>query len=585
MLQEQRIKTSDLLNFMGQTPADNVEGLAESVPWKSEAATWYLENVFKYENYLDSLCRSYMYFAPVAAVAHWQRLAWRTLVTDPIRKNVQLSVRLRKEPDIFRDTNSWIYRAYGKLLFSLTEHVMTDDRFDREKAEQLVTTPRGRERLKFFAGEFARLEKAYTARGLTRLRAMKTLLECLLMVITATPLEGRRLPYMPYDKDGVPTKSWEEYLADNYRRFENLYQANAFDPKEYARRATRGKIGCTPFEIVADSAMRTATLRRYLLPEGVTPNGWVLYLSSPLINKPEIFDLAPGKSVVEGLIREGFTVYMVDYGQPTGAEQDVGLDYYSKTIPDAYLELITRRHPRQKIGIVGYCMGGALILPYLARRAEERYAAGLSLDIERVCLMAAPIKFDDGASGQGQMRSYIKRNYNTYLMEELFKYVNVPPQVIDYGLSEIQPGVQHNVLAGFYERAVQAEALEDAAPFLFWLTHGTRFPLRAHREWLGRFFLGNEVMEGTYCLPSRIAALDGRPVNMGMLAEAGVALFDYRGTRDPIAPAGSCVASETWGRVGTGNRTVEKNIGHIFVVSKKLLGEFLAHVRDFFLGK
>ncbi len=75
MLQEQRIKTSDLLNFMGQTPADNVEGLAESVPWKDEAATWYLENAFKYENYLDSLCRNYMFFAPVAAI---ERIAFRT---------------------------------------------------------------------------------------------------------------------------------------------------------------------------------------------------------------------------------------------------------------------------------------------------------------------------------------------------------------------------------------------------------------------------------------------------------------------------------------------------------------------------
>ncbi|MCX7634432.1 MAG: alpha/beta fold hydrolase, partial [Syntrophales bacterium] len=316
---------------------------------------------------------------------------------------------------------------------------------------------------------------------------------------------------------------------------------------------------------------------------GASSNGWVLYLSTPLINKPEIFDLAPGKSVIEGLLREGFTVYMVDYGQPTRAEQDLSLDYYGKHVHDAYLDLLIRRHPRQKIGVLGYCMGGALILPYLARRAVERKNDGLPLGVRRVCLMAAPIKFDDGDSGQGPMRNYIRKNYSDFLMGELFKSVNIPPQVIDYGLREIQPGVQHNVLAGFYERAVQSEALEDAAPFIFWLTHGTRFPLRAHREWLGRFFLGNEVMKGTYCLPSPLPELNGRRVDMAALAEARVTIMDYRGSRDPIAPAGSCVASETWGMVGRGNRTVEKNIGHIFVVSRKLLGEFLDNVRYFFL--
>jgi len=80
---------------------------------------------------------------------------------------------------------------------------------------------------------------------------------------------------------------------------------------------------------------------------------------------------------------------------------------------------------------------------------------------------------------------------------------------------------------------------------------------------------------------------------MGSLEEAGVCIFDYRGSRDPIAPPGSCVASQKWGLREGGNlsistnglnRTIEKNIGHIFVVSKKLLGEFLATVSRFLEG-
>jgi len=89
-------------------------------------------------------------------------------------------------------------------------------------------------------------------------------------------------------------------------------------------------------------------------------------------------------------------------------------------------------------------------------------------------------------------------------------------------------------------------------------------------------------MKGAFCLPSGNPALDGKPVDMNALQEAGVAIFDYRGTRDPIAPPGSCVASETWGQVGSGNQTIEKDVGHIFVVSKKLLAEFLYWANDFF---
>jgi len=88
---------------------------------------------------------------------------------------------------------------------------------------------------------------------------------------------------------------------------------------------------------------------------------------------------------------------------------------------------------------------------------------------------------------------------------------------------------------------------------------------------------------------------------MDILCKAGVAIFDYRGQRDPIAPTGSCIASELWGQTdkcdsdgqignicitrGGLNRTIEKNVGHIFVVSKILLTEYLEIVNDFYQDK
>jgi hypothetical protein len=85
--------------------------------------------------------------------------------------------------------------------------------------------------------------------------------------------------------------------------------------------------------------------------------------------------------------------------------------------------------------------------------------------------------------------------------------------------------------------------------------------------------------------------LDGKPVNMDILKKAGVSILDYKGSRDPIAPSHSCVASEKWGQAGCGNvcftssplnRTIEKNIGHIFVVSRKHLSEYLEMVSEFY---
>jgi len=204
--------------------------------------------------------------------------------------------------------------------------------------------------------------------------------------------------------------------------------------------------------------------------------------------------------------------------------------------------------------------------------------------------MASPMKFDDEGSGHKAMRSLIRENYDPLLMKELFGAVNIPSQVIEAGMNEIQPGVQYTVILGLYGRAERLDVIADSAPFLYWLTHGTKFPIKAHLEWIQNIYIDNQIYEGNYCLPSTNPAFDNKPVNMDILKEAGVAIFDYKGTRDPIAPAGSCVAGETWGQVESGNmkvlspglnRTIEKNIGHIFVVSRKHLSEYLVMVNEF----
>jgi len=243
--------------------------------------------------------------------------------------------------------------------------------------------------------------------------------------------------------------------------------------------------------------------------------------------------------------------------------------------------------------VMGYCMGGTLILPYLARRAEERMARRRPMDIKKAAVVVAPVRFDDGESGHAKMREIVRTEYDRDVVETLFGDVNIPPQVIEFGMNEIQAGVSYYMASGFYSRAVKPDSLPDSAPFLYWLTHGTKFPAQAHLEWLQKIYTDNQIYEGTYCLPSTVPALDGKPVNMDALGRAGVALFNYRGDRDPIAPAGSCVSSDLWGLVSDRNigisssglnRTIEQHVGHVFVVSKKLLAQYLGVVKAFFRG-
>lgn len=589
---EKQVKMTpdELLKVIGFSPADNLEGIATVVPWKSKMIGSGVKALFGYQRILDSLSKDITVFGPVAVGAAWQSAILDTILR-PVKASARIAVGASRNPDAFADANGWIYKHYSRLLYTLTGFFIRNGRFDREKAQQICTTPQGKAYLINYMDEFAQLENEYHNIGMTRIMAMKELLCCLLVVITETPLSSGKLPFAKLNPDGTKVLSFEAYLAQNRTRFENLYAENAFDIKEYSERATGGLLGCSTYEVIEEATLHRVMLRYYPVPDGVKANGKILYMATPLINRPELFDLAPGKSVVEAMLQEGYRIYLVDHGQPGWEETELGLGFYGKTIPDHFLSVIQKRHPKSEIYMMAYCMGGTLIMPYLARRAQELMAQGKPMDICKIALMASPMKFDDGESGHKAIRALIRRDYDPYLMKELFGSVNIPPQMIESGMNEIQPGVQYNVVSGFYGRTEIRESIAEAAPFLYWLTHGTKFPVTAHIQWIQNIFIGNAICEGTYCLPSTNPEFDGKPVDMSALHQAGVRIFDYRGSRDPIAPPGSCIAGETWGMIDDGNvrfqsealnRTIEKNIGHIFVVSHKLLMEYLGQVVDFF---
>lgn len=585
-----KITPDELLSVIDFSPADNLEDLDTTIAWKSKLVGQQIRGLFNYQQMLNTIKKDVWLFGPLAIAASWQSAMLDSMLRH-VKASARLAVGASRNPDAIADLNGWIYKSYSRLLYTLTGFFIKDGKFNREKANMICSTQKGKAYLKNYMDEFAQLEQQYNNLGLSRLKAMKELLKCLLVLITEKSFADKPLPFAKTNPDGTMRTSFEEYLAENRIRLENLYEANAFDIKEYSERATQGKIGCSHYEYVEGSLNHRVRLRYYPAAESVKPNGKIIYMATPLINKPELFDLATGKSVVEAMLKKGYVIYMVDHGDPGWEETELGLDFYGKTIPDFYLDIIKMRHPQDEIYIMAYCMGGTLILPYLARRAEELLAAGKPMDIKKIALMASPIKFDDEDSGHHPIRSLIRRDYDPYLMKELFGSVNIPPQVIEAGMNEIQPGVQHTVVLGFYGRAEIKESIADAAPFLYWLTHGTKFPVNAHVQWIQNIFIGNQVYEGKYRLPSSNPKFDGKPVNMSILKKAGLRIFDYKGSRDPIAPAGSCVAGETWGCVDTGNvkftcgglnRVIEKNIGHIFVVSRKLLAEYLALVEDFY---
>ncbi|MBU3739201.1 MAG: alpha/beta fold hydrolase, partial [Rhodoferax sp.] len=85
----------------------------------------------------------------------------------------------------------------------------------------------------------------------------------------------------------------------------------------------------------------------------------VLIVTS-LVNQPYILDLVPGQSMVEFLLKQGYDVYMVEWGRPRQSHKHLTLEDHVLDRLPACVDQVLRHSGQRELSIIGYCLGGLL---------------------------------------------------------------------------------------------------------------------------------------------------------------------------------------------------------------------------------
>jgi polyhydroxyalkanoate synthase len=99
-----------------------------------------------------------------------------------------------------------------------------------------------------------------------------------------------------------------------------------------------------------------------------------LLIVPPQINKFYILDLAPGRSLIEYLVRQGISTFAVSWRSPTPAQRDWGLDTYLRALLEA-IDAVREITQSSDLNVVGACSGGitlTALLGHLAAREDQR---------------------------------------------------------------------------------------------------------------------------------------------------------------------------------------------------------------------
>ncbi len=100
-----------------------------------------------------------------------------------------------------------------------------------------------------------------------------------------------------------------------------------------------------------------------------------LLVMPPWMNKFYVMDLRPGNSMVQWLVDQGHTVFMISWANPDADFAGKGFEDYMLEGPLAALDAIERATGQREVNAVGYCLGGILLaatMGWMAARGDDR---------------------------------------------------------------------------------------------------------------------------------------------------------------------------------------------------------------------
>ncbi len=216
-----------------------------------------------------------------------------------------------------------------------------------------------------------------------------------------------------------------------------------------------------------------------------------------LVSKPYILDLAPGQSLVEYLLKQGFDVYMIDWGVPRPQDHVLRFeDYVLDFIPDC-VERILEDSGEDEFSVVGYCMGGQLSVMYAALHPEA--------PLKNLACFTTPVNTD----GMKLMKQWCDQRY--FDVDRIVDTLgNVPPEMLFASFDMLRPVSKVIGQIRLWDNMWNDEFVRSFRMFDRWAADQIPFPGECFRQNTKELMWENKLMKGTF-------ELDGRRVDLGAI--------------------------------------------------------------------
>jgi len=203
----------------------------------------------------------------------------------------------------------------------------------------------------------------------------------------------------------------------------------------------------------------------------------------PLIKRPFILDLMPGKSVVENLVNQGFEVYMVDWIPPTAEDAWRGFEAYVNRDLHRAVQGVLLHSGAGQVSLMGYCFGALLATMYTATHQDL---------IKNLITLTMPA--DTTFMPQPKVKPELVEAI-------LAAYGNVPAAFINVGMSSMAPLYQlFDKYVGMYRSRERVGYAEMFRRFELWMNSDVPMAGQIFRELINDLVQNNRLFKNEFKL-------------------------------------------------------------------------------------
>ncbi len=305
--------------------------------------------------------------------------------------------------------------------------------------------------------------------------------------------------------------TWMDFLPSY--RFEIL-----IDPEDLPQ------VGLTPYEEVYEE--NGIVLRRYKTDDKITKKTPLLFVYA-MINKPYILDLIPNFSVIEFFKKQGYDVYLIDWGEPGPEHKYLTMDDYIDGYIDNCVEYIRDTTGSKKVNMFGWCMGGNLAVIYVPLHKEK---------IKNLITLTLPMDAEHG----GLLAVWASEEL-FHISKTIELFGNMPAKLIRYSIIMMYPFREMRKNSAFYDNLGNEQFVSAYALAEKWVNDNVDVPGLVMLKYLQDIFQTNNLIKNKMEINDR--KVDLKNIDMPYLniaaeednlvpRESSTAIMDLVGSKD-----------------------------------------------------